>query len=275
MIDPLRVLAEAQEAVPSMKYALGVAALGAVVAIVVGFGVDPIFSILGAVIVLAFMFLLVVFSAFADQQGAELRSLAFFLAWSFSIIVVATAGLVTSSYFFSWPKALSISDARAVDQSNEREENVNNSSRIASPEEYLVTDQASLEVVVNFHYGMSSLDPQSMHELDELIALLKEEPEAKLIIEGHATMGELQDRARLAAEDEVDLTDKEYSVYGYDVAERRADSVAAYLVAMGISRSRLAIRSSGALHPESESDMSKNRIVKVYVGFTIERFVLR
>jgi hypothetical protein len=103
-MNPSTVLREAIKAVPSLKFALGVAALGAVVAIVLGFKVRPEIAIFGALIVLGLMFVLVVFSRFAGQaDNSAFVAPAMLLAWFYTLAVIIATTLCMTSYFLHRP----------------------------------------------------------------------------------------------------------------------------------------------------------------------------
>jgi len=106
IISPLQLLRDAQKAVPAVRYAVGVAGIAAVVAIVAGFELDFRIAVFGTVIILGLMFVLVVFSALAAHAGASLVYLALFAGWCFSLLTVATSTLLMTSYFFSWPRSI-------------------------------------------------------------------------------------------------------------------------------------------------------------------------
>jgi ABC-type iron transport system FetAB permease component len=102
----LRLLQKAGQAVPAMKYAMAVAGLSAVVALVlVGLDLDATTAVIGSLLVLAFMVLVVVFAAVAKEK-AGLRPLAVFFMWSFSVVAVASMSLLVSCFFFDEPKTI-------------------------------------------------------------------------------------------------------------------------------------------------------------------------
>lgn len=105
-ISPLKILKEAQESIPAVKYAGGVAGIAAVVAIVAGFQLDYRIAIFGTVIVLGLMFVLVIFSSFVAHSGPSTVILASVAAWSFLLLTIATSLFLMTSYFFSWPRAI-------------------------------------------------------------------------------------------------------------------------------------------------------------------------
>ena len=99
-ISPIRVLKDAQEAVPAVRYAAGGAGVAAVVAIVAGFQLDARIAVFGTVIVLGLMFVLVVFSALVVNAAARYVPLmAGFASWSFLLLTIGASLLLIVSYF--------------------------------------------------------------------------------------------------------------------------------------------------------------------------------
>lgn len=105
-ISPIGILKDAQESIPAVKYAAGVAGVAAVVAIVAGFQLDYRIAVFGTIIVFGLMFLLVIFSSFVSHSGASAVMLATFAAWSFLLLTVAASLFLVTSYFFSWPRSI-------------------------------------------------------------------------------------------------------------------------------------------------------------------------
>jgi hypothetical protein len=106
-VAPLAVLRLAVRQVPSMRYALGVGGIAAIVAIVLtGWKLPPQKAVIGTLIVFVAMVVLVIFAALSKESTPGLRPLALSMAWSFLAITVATAALFVSCAFFSRPKSL-------------------------------------------------------------------------------------------------------------------------------------------------------------------------
>lgn len=103
---PVKLLKDAQKAVPAVKYASGIAGVASVVALVAGIQIDLRIAFFGIVVVLGLMFVLLVFSTLVAHAGTELMDLAKTAAWSFVILVVVTSTLLMTSYFFSWPRSI-------------------------------------------------------------------------------------------------------------------------------------------------------------------------
>jgi hypothetical protein len=103
-LNPLDILRNAVRAVPAMRYALGVAALAAVVAIVLGLNLDPQVAIFGALIVIGLMFILVVFSGYAgNAKPSSSTSPASILVWFYTLAVIVATTLFITSFFWNKP----------------------------------------------------------------------------------------------------------------------------------------------------------------------------
>lgn len=104
--DPASMLKAAVTAVPVMRYALGVAGLGAVVAIVTrGFGLDPGTATVGSLVVVVLMTVLLVL-AVAARQSQHLQRQAMLLTWAFVLLTAGASTLLLASLFFQWPRPL-------------------------------------------------------------------------------------------------------------------------------------------------------------------------
>lgn len=112
VLPPLGVLREGTRAVPSVKYALGVAAIAAAVSIGVGFAGSPIVAVLGVVTTLVLMVILVIFSAFARSRPASIKLLSLTLAWASLVLMLVASCLILTCFFFQWPRPLDEINAR-------------------------------------------------------------------------------------------------------------------------------------------------------------------
>ena len=107
-LSPYRLLKDAVKAIPELKYALGVAGIAAVVAIVAGFGIDFRIAVFGTLIIIGLMFVLLIFSRFAARtNSSRLLLQALILTWAFTILTIVALTLLLTSFFFSWPQDLS------------------------------------------------------------------------------------------------------------------------------------------------------------------------
>jgi hypothetical protein len=104
-MNPYKILSDAIRAVPSVRYALAVAGIGATVAIILGFIRDPKIAVFGIIITIGLMFILVIFShAAKDLPGV--RWLAATLAWSTTLLFIASLLSVFTAFVFGQPETL-------------------------------------------------------------------------------------------------------------------------------------------------------------------------
>ena len=99
-------LRDAIEAVPAVKYALGVGGLASVVAIVTGrfgLGLDPRFAVVGGVVMIVMMVVLVIFARGTEIVGGSLRLPVMALTWFALLLFMAASTLLLTSVFFMWP----------------------------------------------------------------------------------------------------------------------------------------------------------------------------
>ena len=102
---PLAILRESIISVPAVvKYALGVAGLASVIAIVRSLSIiDYRVAVFGTVLVLLLMTLLVVFARLSRLTAPGFRLLAMVFTWFALILVSAAAFAMFLSVFFRWP----------------------------------------------------------------------------------------------------------------------------------------------------------------------------
>ena len=105
-LNPLTILKDAIKAVPSMKYALAVLGLVAVVAIVTLWRVKYEVAIFGAVIILGLMVPVLVFARLTTVRPGKLVAPALVMMWSFLLLTIATTFLLFTCAFFQWPRPL-------------------------------------------------------------------------------------------------------------------------------------------------------------------------
>lgn len=108
MITPLTILREAIRAVPAVKYALGVAGVVSVIAIIGSFKISLMVAVFGAIVMFFLMALLVVFSRLTILGDPDFRRLALVFIWSSLILVIATAFAMFFCVFFKWPLNLDV-----------------------------------------------------------------------------------------------------------------------------------------------------------------------
>ena len=99
----MRILDAAIAKVPSVKYALGVAGVFVVVAIVVGLKVDYRVAVIGTLVTFVFMVLMLLFAKLA-AAGAKVFVLPVtVLLWAFMLIAITASVLLLTSVFFRYP----------------------------------------------------------------------------------------------------------------------------------------------------------------------------
>ena len=105
-----RILREATEAVPAVRYATGITGVAAAVAIIASFKLGPAIAVLGLVVTLGLMAVLL---AFARVAGADARNPAapgravpnagVVMVWVFTLLTCATGIMVFTVTFFGVP----------------------------------------------------------------------------------------------------------------------------------------------------------------------------
>lgn len=107
-LGPLSVYKQAVSAVPSIKYALGVA--GVIAAAMIAYNLtseDPKKAILAFVFVLAGMYLLLIFAS-AGKIGDIVKGPVIVIVWSLTIWFIACLALLLSAFAIGWPSGLAI-----------------------------------------------------------------------------------------------------------------------------------------------------------------------
>jgi tetratricopeptide (TPR) repeat protein len=102
----LKILRESIKAVPAMKYALAVAGILAVVAMVGAFKVSPQTAVFGSIITLVLMVAMVIFARLTTTAPRHFLLPVKIMLWAFLLVTVATASLLFTSAFFQWPRGL-------------------------------------------------------------------------------------------------------------------------------------------------------------------------
>lgn len=102
-----------------------------------------------------------------------------------------------------------------------------------------------------FKFGKADISPESFKTLDEVVDILKQNPELKLTIEGHTSSDGIR---------EVNMK----------LSQDRANTVKAYMVSKGIGESRLTAVGYGPDRPlnagKTEAEKAKNRRVELKVS---------
>jgi hypothetical protein len=103
MPTPLSILRESIKAVPAVKYALGIAGIASVLAIVGSFHLDFKVALIGMAVMLLFMTLLVIFAALSNLAPPDLRLPALVFTWFSLLLLIAVAFSMFFSVFFGRP----------------------------------------------------------------------------------------------------------------------------------------------------------------------------
>jgi tetratricopeptide (TPR) repeat protein len=104
---PLRILQDAIEAVPPVRYALGIAGIASAVALVRALGISLRVAFVGTVVMLLLMTVLVVFARLASLAKGLLRLPALVLTWFSLVLLMVVSALLVSCVFFRQPLDLS------------------------------------------------------------------------------------------------------------------------------------------------------------------------
>jgi len=105
-MQPLEILREAIKKVPALRYALGVAGIVAVVAIVASFQLDPKVAVFGAIITLVLMVGLVIFAKLTTAAKKHFLTPVLVMMWSFLVLIIVLATLLLTAVSFRWPTGL-------------------------------------------------------------------------------------------------------------------------------------------------------------------------
>lgn len=106
-LSPYKLLKEAVKAVPATRYAVGIAGIASVVAIIAGIIKDYRVAVFGTLIILVLMFILLVFSSIATKRSKKSLHLpAMVLTWAFVIMSIMVSTLLATSFFADWPQPI-------------------------------------------------------------------------------------------------------------------------------------------------------------------------
>lgn len=98
-----KLIKEGTKAVPATKYAVGIAGIFAIVAIIGSFKIDLRIALWGTIILLGLMVLLVIFAKLSQTASEDFKIPVKILMWSFTMIFIIISVLLTSSVFFKFP----------------------------------------------------------------------------------------------------------------------------------------------------------------------------
>jgi hypothetical protein len=104
--NPLGILRAAIQAVPAVKYALGIAGIAAAIAIIGGFKIDYRVAVFGVIIMFVLMVVLVLFAKLSKASDPTFATAGKVFLWFSLVLVIAVATFLTTSVFFSWPRDL-------------------------------------------------------------------------------------------------------------------------------------------------------------------------
>lgn len=103
MTTPLSILRDSIKAVPAVKYALGVAGIISVIAIIKSFNLDYRVAIIGTIVMLLLMTVLVISAKLSSLASPDFRLPALVFTWFALIFVIAIAISMFTSVFFKAP----------------------------------------------------------------------------------------------------------------------------------------------------------------------------
>lgn len=101
--DPLSILPAAIQAVPAVKYAVGVLGVAGCAAVALGYFKDPKIALVGTIAGIGLMGLLFLFSQAATLKSSSIRIPALLFVWCCLVLFVVWAGGMTTSVFVGWP----------------------------------------------------------------------------------------------------------------------------------------------------------------------------
>jgi hypothetical protein len=104
--SPFAILRAATQAVPAVKWALGVAGVISAAALVKVFFVSVGAALLAGFGMLVMMVILVLFAAATRARSSVLIVPALVLTWALLVLVIVSSVLTVSAAFFGWPKPL-------------------------------------------------------------------------------------------------------------------------------------------------------------------------
>lgn len=102
-LSPYAILKDAVQAVPAVKYALGVLGIVAAITIVGVFQMDYRVAVLGTIVTFVLMVVLVVFAKLTRAAPKRFVAPVLILMWTFLLLTVGTACLLFTSVFFKFP----------------------------------------------------------------------------------------------------------------------------------------------------------------------------
>jgi hypothetical protein len=142
---PQSVLKQAINAVPAVKYALGVGGIISVIAIVRGFGIDFRVALWGAVVMLVLMTVLLIFAKASSRPQSAFKGPAFIHTWFSLLLFMATATALFLSVFFGKPL-----DLRTLVAPVHAEQTKASAPKVQSLHELFVTDCGKTHILGSY-----------------------------------------------------------------------------------------------------------------------------
>lgn len=102
----IKLIDKAIKAVPSIRYALGIAGIVAVIAIISSLKIDYRIAIFGTIIMLILMVILVIFTIITTLPKTYFKIPALIFIWFSLFIVIGVSILLIMSVFIQWPLEL-------------------------------------------------------------------------------------------------------------------------------------------------------------------------
>jgi hypothetical protein len=103
MLNPFKIITSATKAVPFVKYALGIAGIVALIAIIKALDISIMIAFWGTVVTLFLMFILFLLAKLSQSKTEVVKGPAIFLMWAIVILFILTVFCLFSSVFFRKP----------------------------------------------------------------------------------------------------------------------------------------------------------------------------
>lgn len=103
MPTPWALFKEALSHEPKLRFALSVAGIVGLLAIIKSFQIDPAYGAMGVVVFLVLMTGVVVFVRLAASNPEKFGTVVVFFLWASTLLIIASASLLFSSFFFHAP----------------------------------------------------------------------------------------------------------------------------------------------------------------------------
>lgn len=114
ILSPFRALKDALSEVPGLKILFGIVAVLAILAIARGWSLDRTWTIVGAILVVLFAFILLVLAKFSSSAKSDFKGPAKTLMWFCVLLFMVWATLLTTVVFAQWP--IAVKDLPALGQ---------------------------------------------------------------------------------------------------------------------------------------------------------------